>query len=150
VPSKFQLPVLHCLCSSWWSSPKHCCLLLQLGFTNSLIGSLHGAKPQFLCMTRSVLGHQLQLRLHLQQWPSMVSHSAEPQLLFMTPTCLQTQYYLGGCYTLPSTATVPGTTLAISGTQSLCCQKTLPRRFHLNDAGLFLITNFSVPVNQHQ
>ena len=36
-------------------------------------------------------------------------------------------------------------------TASLCSQKTLPRRFHLSDAGLFLITtNFIAPANQHQ
>ena len=36
-------------------------------------------------------------------------------------------------------------------TASLCFQKTLPRRCHLNDAGLFLITaNFLAPANQHQ
>jgi hypothetical protein len=32
-----------------------------------LIGSLHGAKPQLLCMAPSVLGHQLQLWPHLHQ-----------------------------------------------------------------------------------
>jgi hypothetical protein len=41
-------------------------------------------------MTSLVLGHQLQLRLHLHQWPFMASHSAEPQLLCVTPSCLQT------------------------------------------------------------
>ena len=103
------------------------------------------------CMTPSVLGRQLQLRLHLHQWPSMASHSAKPQLLCVTPLCLQTQYHLGNSYRLPSPATAQGTTWAISGTQPLCSQKTLPRRYHLNDAGLFLITaNFFVPAIQHQ
>ena len=81
----------------------------------------------------------------------MASHSAEPQVLFMTPSCLQSQYHLGDSYTLPSSATAQGTTLAISGTQPLCSQKTLARRFCLNDAGLFLITvNFLAPANQHR
>ena len=40
-------------------------------------------------MTPSVLGYQLQVRLHLYQWPSLASHSAKPQLLFMTLSCLQ-------------------------------------------------------------
>ena len=103
------------------------------------------------CMTPSVLGHQLQMRLHLLQWPSMTSHSAKSQLFFMTASCLQNQYHLGDSYTLPSPATAQGTTLAISGTQPLCSQKTLLRRCHLNDAGLFLITaNFLAPANQHQ
>jgi len=130
------------------ASPKCCCLPLQLGFTN--IAS-HRLSSQLLCMTPSDLGHQLHLRLHLHQWPSMASRSAQPQLLFMTPSCLQNQYHLGDSYTLPSPATAQGTTLAISGTQPLCSQKTLPRRCHLNDAGLFLITaNFLAPANQYQ
>ena len=116
-----------------------------------LIGSLHGAKPQLLCMNPSVLGCQLQLGLNLHQWPSMASHSAELQLFFMTLSCLQNQCHLGNSYTLPSPASTQGTTLAISGTQPLCSPKTLPRRCHLNDAGLFLITaNFLVPANQNQ
>ena len=54
-------------------------------------------------------------------------------------------------YTLLSPSTAQGTALAISETQPLCFQKILPRRFHLSDAGLFLITtNFLAPANQHQ
>ena len=108
--SRLQLPVLHCCCCSWWSSHGTGIFktLLSSAVTRlhqqPLIGSLHGAKPQLLCMTPSVLGHQLQLRLHLHQWPSMASHSAEPQLLCMTPSCLQNQYHLGDSYTLPSPA----------------------------------------------
>ena len=67
-----------------------------------LIGSLHGAKPQLLCMTPSVLGHQLQLRLHLCQWSPMASHSAELQLLCIIPSCLQNQYHLGDYITKSS------------------------------------------------
>jgi hypothetical protein len=129
--SRLQISVLHCCCS-WWSfmvleSPKH-------------------------CMTPSVLVHQLKLRLHFHQWPSMASHSAEPQLLFMTPSCLQNQYHLGDSYTLLSPAAAQGTTLAISGTQPLCdFGKTLPRKCHLKDSGLFLITAKFFPLaNQHQ
>jgi hypothetical protein len=34
---------------------------------------------------------------------------------------------------------------------SLCSQQTVPRRFHLNEAGLFLIiANFLAPADQHQ
>jgi hypothetical protein len=71
-------------------------------------------------MTPSLLGFQLQLRLHLHPWPSLDSHSAEPQLLSMTPSCFQNQYHLGDSYTLSSPAAARGTTLAISGTQLLC------------------------------
>jgi hypothetical protein len=109
--SRIQLPVLHCCCCSWWSSHGTGISKTLLSSTvtrlhqQPLIGSLHGAKPQILCMTPSVLGPQLQLRLHLHQWPSMASHSAKPQLLCVTPSCLQNQYYLGNSYTLPGPAT---------------------------------------------
>jgi hypothetical protein len=82
-------------------------------------GHLMVLAPPKHCMTPSVLGHQLQVRLHLHQWPSMDSHSAKPQLLSVTPSCLQNQYHLGDSYTLPSPAAAQGTTLAISGTQPL-------------------------------
>jgi hypothetical protein len=61
--SRLQMPVLYCCCCSWWS-------IMVLAFPKH-------------CMTPSVLGH---LRPHLQQWPSMASHSAESQLFFMTPS----------------------------------------------------------------
>jgi hypothetical protein len=94
--SRLQLPLLHCCCCSWWSSHGIGISKTLLSSTvtrlhqQPLIGSLHAAKPQILCMTPSVLGLQLQLRLHLHQWPFMASHSAEPQLLCMTPSCLKT------------------------------------------------------------
>jgi hypothetical protein len=103
------------------------------------------------CMTISVLGRQLQLRLHLHQWPSMASHRAEPQLLCVTSSCLQNQYHLGDPYTLPSPAAPEVQPWLSLEHTTLCFQKTLPRRCHLNDAGLFLITtNFLAPAKQHQ
>ena len=103
--SRLQMPVLYCCCCSWSfmdvKTPKH-------------------------CMISSALGHQLHLRLHLHQWPSMVSHSAGLQLLCMIPLCLQNQYHLGTSYTLPSPARAQDTTLTISRTLPLCSQKTLP------------------------
>jgi len=120
--SRLQMPVLHCCYCWWWSSHGTGIskTLLSSAATRlhqwPFIGSLHGAKPQLLCMTPSVLGHQLQLRLHLHQWLSMASHSAQPQLFFMIPSCLQNQYHLDDSYTLPSPATAQGTTLAISWT----------------------------------
>jgi hypothetical protein len=89
-------------------------------------------------MTPLVWGHQLQLRLHLLQWPSMTSHSAKPQLLFMTPSCLQNQYHRNS-YTLPSPVAGQGTTLAISGTQLLCATR---RRLHVSDTDLLLLLLF--------
>ena len=67
-------------------------------------------------MAPPVLGHQLQLKLHLHQWASLAFHSAKPQLFFMTPSYIQKQYNLGDSYILPSTKV----TLAISETQPLC------------------------------
>jgi hypothetical protein len=94
-----------------------------------LIGSLYGAKPQLLCNTPSVLGHQLQLRLYLHQWTFLTSHSAKPQLLSMTPSCLQNQYHLG-TYTLPIPAAAQGTILSIFGTQLHCAlRKYFPEDF---------------------
>jgi hypothetical protein len=81
-------------------------------------------------MTPLILGHQLQLRLHLHQWSSLTSQTAKPQLIFMMPSCLQNQYHLGDSYTLPSTDAEGGTTLAISGTQLLCAlRKYFPEDF---------------------
>ena len=124
--SRLQMPVLYCCCCSWWSSHGTGISKTLLSFTETrlhqqpLIGSLYSVKPQFLCMTPSVLGHQLQLRLHLHPWPSMASHSAKPQLLSLTPSCCQNQYHLDDSYILPSPDEAQGTTLAISGTQLLC------------------------------
>ena len=70
-----QVDPLHYGCCSWWSShgtdisnTLGCSTPTRL-HQSPLIGSLQGAKPQILYMTPSVLGHQLQLRLHLLQWP---------------------------------------------------------------------------------
>ena len=58
------------------------------------MGSLYGANPQFLCMTPSVLASQLQLRLHLHQWPSLASQIVKCQVLSMTPPYLQNQKHI--------------------------------------------------------
>ena len=100
----------------------HSGILLQLGFANRHLLPL-GCQVS----TSSVLGHQLPLQLYLLQWPPLASHSAKPQLLFMTPSCLQNQppgwifhitkyrwsmrYNLGYLWNMAS----------------LCCQKELPR-----------------------
>jgi hypothetical protein len=65
----------------------------------------------------------------------------------------QNQYHLGYSNTLPSPAAAGGThNLAyLWNTGSLCSQKTFPRRFHLSNAGLFIITtNFLTPANLYQ
>lgn len=45
---------------------------------------LHGAKPQLLSMTSSILGSPVPLRLHHHRWPLLASPSTKPQLLSMT------------------------------------------------------------------
>ena len=153
--SGIQLDPLYCCCCSWW--PFHGPAISKtLGssaaiglhfYQQPLIDSLHDAKSQLLCMTPLVLGHQLQLHLH--QWSSMASHSAKSQLLSMTLSCIQNQYHLGDSYTLSSPAASMKCNLGhLWNAASLCSQKTVPRRFHLSDAGLFLITtNFLAPAN---
>jgi hypothetical protein len=129
-------------------SPIHWGVLLQLCFTNSLSGSLHGTKPQILCMTPSVLAHQLLLRLHLHKCPFIASHSAKTQLLFITPSCFQHQYHLGDLHITKSSHS---TRYNLWNTASLYSQKTLPQIFHCSDAGLFLIiAGFLAPANHHQ
>lgn len=45
-------------------------------------------------MTPSVLRHQLQVRLHLHQCPSLASHSARSQLLSMTTSKSMTSWLI--------------------------------------------------------
>jgi hypothetical protein len=94
-------------------------------------------------MTPSVVSHYLQLH----QWPFLASHSAKPQLLTMTPSCLQNQYHLADFYTLPTAAAAQ----AISGTKLLCVlRKYFPEDFtSVILVSSYLITaNFLAPVNQ--
>jgi hypothetical protein len=123
-----RLPILHCCCCSWWSSHgiDISKTLLSSAVTRlhqkPLIGSFHGAKPQLLCMIPSVLGHQLQLRLH-----TFTNGLPFPLTMpSLSCSCLQN---LGDSYTLPSPAAVQGITLAFSRTQPLCSQKTLREDF---------------------
>ena len=55
-----------------------------------LTSFIHGAEPQLLCITPSVLDQQLKLRLHLHQCPSLASHSAKTRLFSMIPFTLTT------------------------------------------------------------
>lgn len=98
------------------ASPKCWVFCYNWAAHSPLLGSLHGAKPQLLCMTLSVLSLQLLLWLHLHQWPLLASPGVKPQLLSMAPSCLQNQYHQGDSYTT---------------TQLLCAnsQETLPEDF---------------------
>lgn len=114
-----------------------------------LQGSFQGAKPQLLCIIPS----SLLPRLDLYQCLLLDSPSAKPQLLFMTPSLppkpVPSGWHLHHQVLLP----VWGTSLATSGTELLCAdsQEKFPRRFHLLDAGLFMVTlNFLAPVDKNQ
>jgi hypothetical protein len=79
--SRLQMPVLHCCCCSWW-------LFHGTGISKTLHDPF---SPGPSIATEAA--------------PSpMASHSAEPQLLCVTPSCLQNQYHLGDPYILPSLA----------------------------------------------
>jgi hypothetical protein len=77
------------------ASPKHCCLLLQQGFANTSHRLSSWCQASTPLHDPTVLGYQLQVRLHLHLWPFMASYSDEPQLLCMTPSCLQNHDHLG-------------------------------------------------------
>jgi hypothetical protein len=147
--SRLHLSVLHCCCCSWWSSHG-------TGISKTLLSSTV-TWPSSWCQASNPLQDSFRPgpSIATEAAPSPMafhgSHSAERQLLCMTPSCLQNQYHLDDSHTLLSPTVARGTTLAISGTQPLYSQKILPRRCHLNDADLFLIiANFLAPANQHQ
>lgn len=62
-----------------------------------------------------------QLRLYLHQYLILASHRIKPQLLSITPSCLQIQYHLHDSYTTKF-STVKDTTLATYGTQLKCAE----------------------------
>ena len=78
---RFLLTPLHSCYCSWCSS--HGTGIFKMLVSSAatglhshqqpLRGSLHGAKPEFLCMIPAVLDLQLPLRLHLHQWPFLAS-----------------------------------------------------------------------------
>ena len=105
------------------------------------------SKPQLLSMTPSVLASLLQLKLHLHQrplWPFM--RSTKSQLLPMTPSGLQNQ--VGDFYTLLCPATSFKCSCGLLWTTASVCWpwgNTLPRRFHLSDAGPLITADISAP-----
>ena len=92
-------PLYHSCCS--WCIPHDTGLSSMLGSSaeirlqqQPLMVFLYGMKPQFLCVTPTVLGHQLQLRLNRWQWSSLDSHSVKTQLPSMTPSYFLNQNHL--------------------------------------------------------
>lgn len=110
--SRLWLSPLHSYCCSWgsWHSPSKIlgsAAVTRLCFHRQpFIGFLHGAKPQLLGITPSILGFQLPLRLHRCQWPLTVpslSCSLWALQAFKTSTT-------GVTPTLPSQLPAQGTT----------------------------------------
>lgn len=82
------------------------------------------------------------------QRPLLASHRAKAQQLSMTPSCLQNQSHLGDSYTSPSPAA--STRYNLGHLWNTRSEETLPRSFHLSNAGLFLIAaNSPAPVDQN-
>ena len=111
--SRLQMPGLHCCCCSWWSS--------------------HGTGISKTLHDPFSPGPSIATEAAPSPMPSMASHSAKPQLLCVTPSCLQNQYHLGDPYTLPS-PTAAGVQPWLSLEHSLfvlsenTSQKMLPQR----------------------
>ena len=85
--------------------------------TNRHSGTLF-MELQLLSMNTSILRLPLILRQALLHWPIRASHSAKPQLLSMTPSCLQTTWETLIRYQVRLLVTYK--TLMGSGTQFLC------------------------------
>ena len=81
--------------------PKLLGSLLHLGYTlrHSLSQALSTVPSLTSLHGPSVQGLQSPQRLHPRQWSLLASHSAEPQLLSMTPACSQNQSHLADSYT---------------------------------------------------
>ncbi len=132
VSSRLQMPVLHCCCCSWWSSHG-------TGISKTLHDPFSpGPSIATEAAPSPMAFHGLsQCRASAALHdPFMPSKPVPPGwLLHITKSSHSTRYNLGYLW----------------NTASCALQKTLPRRCHLNDAGLFLITaNFLAPANQHQ
>ena len=128
--SRLQMPILHCCCCSWWSFHGAGISKTLLSSTATsphkqlLIGSHHSGKPQFLCRTPSVLGHQLQLRPSVAS-DALNAFNTSTTWVTLTHYQVQLQHKVQTC---------------------LSSQKISP-----HNVGLLLITdNFLAPANQHQ
>lgn len=93
-----SLAPLHCWCS-WGGQPmvlassKHWALLLRRGCTFTVASWRFSS----CCQASASWHHPFSLgplSLHIHHWPLLASHSAQPCLFFMTPSCLQNQYPL--------------------------------------------------------
>jgi hypothetical protein len=124
--SRLQMPVLHCCCSCWSSHGTGISKTLHDPFSPGPSISTTSTMP-FHGLTVPSLSCSV-WSLHAFKtsttWVTLTHYQVQPQH--------------------------KGTALAISETQPLCFQKTLPRRCHLNVAGSLLnhqLTRINSPCN---
>lgn len=138
--SRILLAPLHSCCCSWWShhgTDISKLLRSQCKWTVHLQIASH--KLSSPCQDSMFLhgpfnpGPSTATRIYFLQWPLWASHSANPQLLPMTPSCLQNQCHMGDSY--PPLATSMRYNLGCFwNTAYLRSQETLLSWFHLYDA----------------
>lgn len=143
--SGLRLAPLHCCCCSCGcfvvlTSPKLLARLLQLDFTLTFHSTLF-LVPHLLCVTPQSWAfscHPGYTATNGLSWPlTRLALAALHDPVMPSNPC-----HLGDFYTLLSPATNMRYNLGyLCNTASLCSQETLPRRFHLSDAGVFLITS---------
>ena len=156
--SRLQMPVLHCCCCSWWSFHGTGISKITAVFHWNQTSSIASHKLSSWCQASTPLHNPLSPE------PSIATEAAPSTMAFHGLSQCQASAALHDSF-LPSKPVPPGWLLHITksccsrrynfgylwNTASLCFQKTLPRRCHLNEASLFLIiTNFLAPANQHQ
>lgn len=122
-----------CLCCNWAAT------LVVPRLSSGTRTMSRGSKPHLLCMTPSILGFLLRLRLRQHQWLLLVSRSVSPQLFSMTTSHLRNQHSLRNLRVTKFSCQHGGTTTSAT-TLAADREQPLLRRFHLCDAGLFLIT----------
>jgi hypothetical protein len=126
-------PVLHCCCCSWWSSHG-------LGIYKTLHDPFSPG-PLMNCNWGSTFTNGL-------PWPLTVWASDALHDPFMPSKPVSPGWLL---HIIKSHCSMKYNHDYLWNAASLSSQKTLSRRCHLNNAGLFLVTaNFLAPANQHQ
>lgn len=93
-----SLAPLHCWCS--WGVNPWCWLLQNTGLfccDGAALSPVASWRFSSCCQVSASWHHPFSLgplSLHIHHWPLLASHSAQPCLFFMTPSCLQNQYPL--------------------------------------------------------
>lgn len=165
--SPLQLCSTHSLSSRVWLVPRHYCCCpwwSSHGTSSSKNAGIFGCNWAVLS---PIASHRLSSSCRASTFlhdpfnyePTTATKTAPSQMVFSgLPQCqasavlLQNQHHVHDKYTLPSSAaTMRYNNNYLWNTVSRCSQKTLLRRFDLNDAVLFLnTTNSLAPVKQCQ